>query len=485
MSSNTAKVIKGSFWSAAGTYTQQILSLCVSMILSRLIAPEDFGIIALLLTASGFLQIFAKSGLASAIVQHRDFSDTDLRTVFTVSLIFGCITMLIFVLIAHPLGFFFKSPSLVAVIQVSSISLFFTSVAQLPNGVLIRDFRNRAYAINQVGTSLISGFIAILMAFQGFGYWALVAQIILRSGLMCAFGLYVISMPLVPHWNREIFNRIFGFSSNVFLFQFVNYWSRNLDNILIGRILGLMQLGFYSRAYSLFLLPMQMLSGVISPVIHSALSKSQNDIQRMGINFVRVVKLVASVSIPVMGVVALYSSEIVFIVWGAGWEPSAPVFKGLAIAAMHQPILSLTGVVFLARSKTKWLFFSGFLSAIIYVVGILIGIRYGLMGVTIGYVISSHFVFIGTLFFLQRYLLEMSVLDFYGIFIMPICLSAVVFVIALCVYKMTLLMSVPLRLVIVIGGLAPIYIAGFVSINFDFVSSLTTHLPGKIKKLQF
>lgn len=418
-------------WTALGTYSSQLVAFVVAAVLGRLLSPEDFGIIALLLTCSGFLSLFTKGGFAAAIIQNKGFSEKDLKTVIMMSLFAGVIFSLLFALCSKPISVFFDNKSLERVIQVSSLSLLFTSLMQVPAGIMLRDFKNKQFAFVLLIASLLSGVIAILMAAQGAGYWALVAQIVIRPFISLVLGFAMLRILPLPAFDPLIVKRVYGYAFNLVVFDATNYWARNLDNLMIGRFWGMSQLGFYSRAYAIFMLPLHMLSGVISPVLHSALVSERNNLELVRIRFLKAVKYVCNVSFPAMAVASVYSSDIIEFVYGPGWDESAVVFSILAVAGMTQPATSLTGAVFKARNKTRWLVNVGFLNTAVFAFGFLIGLPHGIIGIAWAYLIMNFILFTFIMQFVKLKLLGFGKQAFWNSFIAPIIITLPVFLVAL------------------------------------------------------
>jgi PST family polysaccharide transporter len=230
----------------------------------------------------------------------------------------------------------------------------------------------------------------------------------------------------IPRWDVTVIQKIFGYSGNLTLFSMINYWARNLDNLLIGKFIGSESLGFYNRAYQLMMLPLSMLTSVITPVLHSALAERQNDIPAMYQGYRKVIRLIALVSIPGMTFAVIMAPELIRVVWGDQWDQTIPVFAILGLNGLFQPIMSTTGTVFLARNKAHWLFRCGVISTILYCSGIVLGLPYGIMGVAAGYTIASNMFVLPLMFFIFVKLLHGKFIDFVKVIQFP-CLFSLIF----------------------------------------------------------
>ncbi|MGL5098448.1 MAG: oligosaccharide flippase family protein, partial [Fusobacteriaceae bacterium] len=159
-----------------------------------------------------------------------------------------------------------------------------------------------------------------------------------------------------------------------FLFNFINYFSRNLDNILIGKVMGASSLGYYDKAYKLMLFPIGALTSTISGVMHPILAKHQDDKEIIFVTYMKVVKLLAIVGISLSVYLFFSSEEIIGILYGNNWAESIPIFKILSISVCIQMVLSSSGTIFQALGRTDYLFYSGTLSSVLTVSSILYGL---------------------------------------------------------------------------------------------------------------
>jgi PST family polysaccharide transporter len=409
---NTKKAVKATIWSAFGVYTNRFLSLGIAAVLSRLLTPEDFGTIAMITVISGFMSIFAEAGIGSVAVQFRDFVKRDHQTMFTLSLCLGLFLALLLAGFSSYVAAFFHNPDLKPVAIVMALAFPFSTLGIVPRGLLQRDMRFRAISIVSIVAALFAGLIGIGMAFTGWGYWSLVVQTLANSLISsCAF-IWLARLAPVPRWDFRVIKKIFSYSGNLTLFSMINYWARNLDNLLIGRFLGSAPLGYYNRAYQLMMLPLSMLTGVITPVLHSVLAQRQNDIPAMYLGYLKVVKMIGLISIPGMTYAVIMSPELIRVVWGDQWDQTIPIFAILGLNGLFQPIMSTTGTVFLARNKADWLLKCGVVSTILLCSGILFGLPYGIIGVAIGYTIASFLWVMPLMYLVFVKLLEGRFCDF-------------------------------------------------------------------------
>ncbi|NCD09301.1 MAG: hypothetical protein EOL98_07730 [Negativicutes bacterium] len=412
LNAGSHKAIKATIWSAFGVWTSRFLALCITVILSRLLLPTDFGIIAMVTVISSFMNIFADAGIGSSIVQFRNLEHKDLQSLVTLSLLLGLILAGILFFFSPYIAIFYEMQSLQSVAHVMSLGFPFGAIGIVPRGMLQRDMRFRAIAFVEIAAALTGGCVGIWLAYSGHGYWALVAQSLLCN-LFSSVGLLLSAkISFALRCDFYVIKKIICYSGNLTLFSMINYWARNLDNLLLGRMYGSATLGYYNRAYQLMVLPLTMLTSVVTPVLHTSLSENQDDVSIMYAKYLIVLRNISFISIPVMTFAVIMAPEIVYIVWGDQWGQAVPLFTVLGLNGLIQPIMSTTGTVFLARNKAFLLFYGGILSTALLCGGIILGLPYGSMGVAIGYTLSTAAYFFPLMYFVIVKLLSASFAKF-------------------------------------------------------------------------
>jgi O-antigen/teichoic acid export membrane protein len=384
------KTIKGLLWSALSQSGKLVSQFVITAILARILSPVDFGLVAMASVFTGFAMIFGELGISSALVQKLDVKDDHWSSAFWFNLFVGSILTLFFILVAPFISVFYKKPELTAVLQVLSLNFIFSSFTIVQQTILTREMNFRSLMIRDIAAVIIAGIVGIFMACRGWGVWSLVAQSVVFSA-MNGLLLWTLSS-----WRpRFIFSRqaikdIFHFSANMTGFQVVNYFARNVDQLLIGKFLGSQALGYYSLAYKLMLLPLQNISWMISRVMFPAFSQIQNDVIRLKENYLKMVKYISIVTFPLMIILFFAAHDLVLVVYGPKWELAIVLIQILVFCGMVQSIGTTVGIIYqsLGRADIQFLF-SLFISLPSVVIAILIGLRKGIIGVAVAYTIRS------------------------------------------------------------------------------------------------
>ena len=365
-------MISGIFWTAIQKYSGLIVQIIVTAILARLLSPEDFGVVAVATVLIAFFTLFTDMGIGPAIIQKQDLTQDDLNSIFSFTVWGGIVLAALFFVVAYPIGHFYKEESLVLICQLLSINLLFAAWNIVPNALINKNKRFKFIAKRTLSLQVISGIISVFAAYHGLGLYAL-----LISPILTAIGVFVLNFrkyPLQFSWqmHTEALKKIFSYSSFQFLFNFINYFSRNLDKLIIGRFFSMNELGYYEKSYRLMMLPLQYVTNVVTPVMHPILTSLQNDYKSLTEKYNKIIKLIATISFPLGVFLYFAADDIIYIIYGNRWEKAIPVFQILALSLPLQMILSTTGAIYQAAGKTNWLFYGGLSNTCCTVMGFIV-----------------------------------------------------------------------------------------------------------------
>ncbi len=419
----------GIFFTAIAKYSNIFISLIVTAILARILSPEEFGIVAIATVIIVFFNMLTEIGIGPAIIQNKELNNDDLSNIFSFTIWFGLVLTIIFVLLAKPISIYYKTPLLETLSYYLSIAIFFNSAQILPNALIYKDKDFKFIAIRSFSIQLFAGILAVVSVFLGFGIYALLINPILSSIL-----LFIISYIKKPIKFKLLFkfkalNKILSFSVYQFFFNLINYFSRNLDKLIIGKYLNNTMLGYYEKSYRLMMLPLQTITHVVSPVMHPIFSDLQNDYKKLSDSYLKIVKLLAYIGFPLSVLLFFTSKELVLLIFGMQWERSVPSFEILSFSVAFQIILSTSGSIFQASNSTKIMFLSGVLSTILTVVAILVGVFYfkTIEAVSIGIMISIIINFFQAYYLMYNIVFKSSIIKIIKCIFSPIVVSIILF----------------------------------------------------------
>ena len=425
MTSIRNSLSSGILYTAIARYSSVFFSIFIGAILARLLTPKEFGVVALVTVFVTFFDLLSNFGLGQAVVQNQSLSNKDIQSIFSFSILLSFVFAGLFFMAAPIIAKFYKEPELIKISRLLSLSILSHSLQIIPKALLQKSLKFKQIGIIKVITQLATGVIAIILAYKGFSYYAIVLQSIL-SGL-ATFIMYYWLSPIKFIFKIKLIaiNKIIRFSSFQFLFNFVNYFSRNADNLLIGKFLGAAPLGFYDKSYRLMMMPVQNLTQVITPVLMPVLSKYQDEKDIVYNAYLKVVKILATIGFPLSVFLFFTAHEIINIVYGPQWEQSIPVFKLISLTIGIQIIYSSASSIYQAVNRTDLLFYYGIIGATILLTGISYGVFIGKSLETVGYglIIAFSINFLIVFYILIHIVLQQSFLHFLQTITFPIVIS--------------------------------------------------------------
>ncbi len=353
------EMITGVFWSAVQKYSGIIVQIGITAILARLLYPEDFGVIAIASVLIHFFSLFTDMGIGAAIIQNQDLSGKDLNSIFTFSIYVGIVLSALFFFASPLIGSAYHNGSLAGICRILSVNLLFASWNIVPNALINKNKRFKFIAQRTLGLQVLCGISAVAAAFGGLDIYALVVSPLFTSiGTFCLnYRQYPLKFTGAVEFRS--LKKISSFSIYQFLFNFINYFSRNLDKLIIGKSFSMNELGYYEKSYQLMLLPMQNITHVITPVMHPILVSLQGNYPELTEKYHKIVRLVATLSFPA-GIFLYFSAEdLITLIYGQKWAPAIPVFEILALSVPLQMILSTIGSIYQSSGKVNYQFYGG------------------------------------------------------------------------------------------------------------------------------
>lgn len=383
----------GFLFTGIAKFSNLIVNLIVNAILSRLLTPEEYGVVSIVQVFILFFQLFVEAGMGPAIIQNKKLTDRDNSILFNYSLIIAVSLAVLYGLFGNVLAYIYSNPIYVSLSWFQTIAILFNGLNVVPSAILNKEKKFKEINFNIIIANIFSGLGGVLAAITGLGVYSLIISSIILALISFILNFRKANIKIVKSWNRSVLNSILDFSVNQFSFNFINYFSRNADSILIGRFIGPGALGNYNKAYQLLMMPNNILLGIINPVLQPVLSEYQNDVLLIRKTYFKILRLLALVGVSLSVFLSIFSQEIILFLFGNQWGAAVFPFRVLATTVWVQMTLSSTGAIFQARDKTRDLLTTGIYSAIILVTSIIIGILIGdlnsvAISLTIGFYIN-------------------------------------------------------------------------------------------------
>lgn len=374
-----ANIRRKTIHSGAITIGAQVIKVVIQtismVVLARLFAPRDFGLIAMVSALFGFLQVFQDFGLSTATIQKENISHAQVSALFWINVLLSGVISLICISISPIISWFYLEPKLTWVAITLSLSFLIAGCGTQHRAILMRQMLFGRLALVEMSAMVLGILSAIIL--HSFEYWALVALSIVTT-VSTTLGLWIVCgwRPSLPKRNTGIHSMLnFGF--NLTGVSVMNYLSRNLDNVLIGRVWGSTQLGFYSRAYNLFMIPVSQIIWPIASVVTPVLSRLQEDEVCFRKYFLSAVSALTFVTMPIGFFLIIMAEEVIITLYGSRWQSAIPIFRYLSMSMLIQPIYSSTNWLFVATGRGRDFFKYSAIGSFVIILSFFVGLPYG------------------------------------------------------------------------------------------------------------
>jgi O-antigen/teichoic acid export membrane protein len=373
---------------------QSFFQLGSTIVLARLLVPEDFGLIAMVVTIINFAALFKDLGLSMATVQKSEITHGQVSFLFWVNAGISLIITSITAIIAPLITYFYHDPRLLSITLILSFTFLLGGLAVQHQALLQRQMKFRQLAVIQTVSAFLGVVTAVFLAFMWHGtthaYMALVWMQVVQAAAFTA-GVWLICH-WIPCWPSagDGVRSMLKFGANITGFEVINYFSRNLDNILIGKIWGAAPLGLYAKAYQIVLFPIRNIRIPINSVALPVLSRLQNNCESFRRYYIRLVLVISVLSMPIMVFLFIASTEIIEIVFGPKWADMELLFKIMTFTGFIQAASGTKGIVILSLGYSGRYLRLGMMNAIATITGFIIGTQWGITGVAIAYAVVTY-----------------------------------------------------------------------------------------------
>jgi len=389
-----------------------IITIGATSILARLLTPQDYGLIGMVAIVTAFVSLYKDLGLAAATIQRPEISFDQISTLFWINVLLSLAVCIFTAAIAPLVSWFYNEPRLTSITVVTAVGFIISGLAVQHEALLRRQMRYVALAAIGLSSMVVGYAVGIVMALKGLHYWALVgSQLALvltgtvLTWIVCGW------RPGLPKKDTGV-RSMLRFGGNFTGFSTVNFFARNLDNLLIGRVWGAQQLGLYSRAYQLMMLPIDQINEPISSVAIPSLSRLTDSDEAYRRAYLRMLEKVAMLTMPAVALMIVTSDWIVAIVLGPQWRKVAILLIILGIAGLIQPISNTTGWLFITQGRTKEMFRLSMFGGPITIASIIAGLPWGAVGVAAAYV-TGQIIVINILYWYVGRRGPVRTIDFY------------------------------------------------------------------------
>lgn len=361
----------------ASKYLNVIVQLVLTAILARMVTPEQYGLIATVTIFTALFTLLSDLGIGPAIIQFKELTDEDCSALFTFSGLLSVALSALFYVSAYPIALFYGNDALIPLCQLSSVSIFFNTLNMVPNGLLLRRKEFPSIGKRLIISTIVSGLAAVVLAFLGFGAYSLVWQSNILALFVFTWNIATSNIKIGNiHFIKPLKLVVF-YAANQAGFGIVNYFSRNMDKLAIGKTLGETSLGMYDKAYRLIGYPVQYLSGIIGSVLQPYYSERQNDKDFLYQSWIKISKPL-SLAGAFLGVFFFTCSyEVTVLFYGDQWAEAAPILSVLSLSLYFQIVNNPLGAMFQSSNHTDYLFYCSLINTALTLIALLIGSIFG------------------------------------------------------------------------------------------------------------
>jgi teichuronic acid exporter len=386
LSSLKDKAVKGVIWSAAERFGNQFMQFFIGLLLARLLLPQDYGLVGMLLVFISIAQVFVDGGFSSALIQKNEPSEEDYSTVFWFNLVTAVFFYLAIFFCSPLIAQFYDEPMLAPLAKIVGLNIIINAFGIIQKTKLTKGLDFKTQAKINISSIVIGGIIGVIAAWQGYGVWALVIQNLFRSGLMNLIFWVQSSWRPKRIFSKTSFKALFGFGSKLLAASIFNTISENVISLIIGKFYDTKSLGYYTRALQFQKFPINML-GAISTVSLPMLSKIKEDNYKLKEYYESMVKLIAFTIFPILAIIGLVAEPLINLTLTEKWLPTAPILKILCAIGAFYPMHVINLDLIKIKGRSDLFLKVGIIVQILTLLSILLSYRFGIIGMMWGLLI--------------------------------------------------------------------------------------------------
>jgi len=431
------KTVKGGIWVFSLRIINRLFQLVRTIVLARLLSPNDFGLFGIALLALSALETFSQTGFRQALIQKKEEIKPYLNTAWTVGIIRGLLIAVILFFVAPLVAIFFETPTAIPILRVIGIAIILQSLINIAVIYFEKELKFHKYFVYQFLGTITDVTVAISAAFLLRSVWALVFGLLAGNLVRCIVSYIIDSYRPRFQFNKSQVKELFGFGKWILGSSMLVFLVTQGDDIFVGKLLGVTMLGFYQMAYRISNLPATEITHVISQVTFPAYSKLQDNIPKLREAYLKVLQVTAFLSFPIAGLIFVLAPDFTKIFLGVKWMPMVPAMQVLVFAGLIRSIGATTGPIFQAVGKpkiiTKWQMIRLFVLAIfIYP----LTVQWGILGVLVAVFLSTLVSTIGFNYMAIK-IMECRIKSFGKVIVLPL-INGIIMVFVIFVLKDTI-----------------------------------------------
>ena len=424
------KAINGVVWSAIENFAAKGVQFILGIVLARILVPEDYGLIGMIMIFLAISATFVDSGFSKALIQKKNRDEKDFSTVFYFNIAIAACFYAILYFIAPLIADFYNQEILISLVRVIGLIIIINSLAvvQRSKFTINIDFKTQTKA--SLLSVTISGIFGIYLAYSGYGVWALVFQAITRAFLNVALLWYFSKWMPRDGFHYDRFKSLFSFGSKLLIARLIDTVYKNIYLITIGKLFSASELGFYTRAKQLNDFPSANITSILQRVTFPLLSGIQDDNVRLKENYRLIIKLSALIVFPLMIGLAALAKPIIILILTEKWLNSVWMLQLLCFAGMWYPIHSLNLSVLNVKGRSDLFLRLEIIKKVIITIVLIVSIPFGIKAMIIGQIITSVLGLVINTYYTNliiSYNLIQQLSDIFGVLIVSILMGAIIY----------------------------------------------------------
>lgn len=458
------KVFSGVFWRLGERFSAQLVTFIVSVILARLLDPDDYGTISLVLIITNLLQVFIDSGFGNALIQKKDADDSDFVTVFVFNN-FACIIIYALLFGLSPfIADFYNIQSLTNIIRVSGTVLLISGVKNTIHAYVSKKMLFKKFFITTIFGTALSGIVAVIMAYRGFGVWAIVAQQLINPTVDTVLLWIVVKWRPKGKFDFVKLKNLFSFGWKLLIRDLLNQLFQSFRGLVIGKWYTTIDLAYYDNGKKL---PNTLYSNVdsaIRSVIFPVFASEQNDIKTVKRHMLKMANICSYVTFPLMFGMAACGKQIISLLWTDKWLPAVPFLQITCFIWSLNSIQALNQQVMLALGRSDKCLKAEMIIKVVEFFSIIISVRFGVLAIALSNLVAcviSLFINLWP----NRYLIDCSIIEQFGAcykeLLLGLSMAAIVWVMG----RISINTAVLLPIQVTVGAM--IYLVGSILLHLE------------------
>jgi len=398
------KTLSGFIWTFISTIGKKSSALIVGIVLARLLTPEAFGLVAMLYIFFEISQSFVNSGFSQALIREKELSEEDKSTTFFVNVIFSILFYTVLWIVAPYIAEFYEQPILTDLTRFMGLNILIQAPTIVQSATFTQQLRFKELSFINIAADVGSGIVAVLLAFAGFGVWALAVKYILSTFISTA-ALWLLN-PWKPTFFlvKESFTRLFGFGSKLLATGLLNNAFGNIYKIVIGKVFSASILGFYTQGQMFVQNITQGAIGTLESVTYPILSKTNGDSERLKQAYRKIILASSYVIFPSTIGLALVAEPMILTLVGEQWLPTVPFLQILCVSGALYHLHSINLNVLKVVGRSDLFLKLAVIKKINISIAVIIGLQFGILGLLVAKVISSYVALYINMYYTKRFI---------------------------------------------------------------------------------